>query len=112
MSDTKSKSNMRNFRWDDAEWERIAATAKAVGLTRSEFIRRAAAAAMAFPAALCAPNFGAHNAASGRFVPLKTKSRKSPQETPETKISEGGDSQESMQLSDGDSRRAVHAMGA
>ena len=111
MSETKPH-NLKTIRWDDTEWDRIGETAQAVGLTRSEFVRRAAAAAMAFPAALCAPNFGAHNAGSGRIVPLKTKSRKSPQETSETKISEGGDSQNSMPLSDGDSRRAVPAMGA
>ena len=108
----KPKTNMKNLRWDDAEWERIRETAAAVGLTRSEFIRRAAVAAMAFPSALCAPNFGAHNAASGRSAPLKSKSRKSPTETAETSISQGGDSQGTMPLSDGDGRRAVRSMGA
>jgi hypothetical protein len=63
MSETKPQ-NLKTIRWNEAEWERVRETAEAVGLTRSEFVRRATLAAMHLPSALCGALFSAHNAAS------------------------------------------------
>ena len=59
-----NESPRRTLRWEDESWEQIGKIAQSVGLTRSEFIRRATLAAAALPHALSGQAFSPLNAAS------------------------------------------------
>lgn len=68
--------NIKTLRWEPAHWLRVGEVANSVGLTRSEFIRRATQAAMVLPSALCGVQSTPHNAASDPSGPLRKRQAK------------------------------------
>ena len=117
MGTKEKNANIKNIRWDDAEWHRIRETAEAVGLTRAEFIRRATLAAMALPHALCAREASAHNAASAPGSSSKKRVAKQAGSDEEMGVARLGDSPRPQQPEDSRSKRefsgcAVRSMSA
>lgn len=89
----------QGLRWDDQTWAQIQRSAESVGMSRSEFIRRATHAAMALPHALLGVGTTPNNAAPDSVVPNPKHFRK------EVIWVKGGEA-ETEKKADGDSRPA------
>lgn len=87
----------QGLRWDDQTWAQIQRSAESVGMSRSEFIRRATLAAMALPHALCGVRSTPHNAAPDSVALNQKHFRK------EVILVKGGEA-ETEKKADGESR--------